>query len=214
MSRGGYSGFFRAAVLFAMLFMIFGCGKDKGKAEKTAEAVKTKGVKTVEADQQQLKINSALGEILKGKRKWDVVMMQWVGTDMPEWTFTDIHGRKHSLADYHGKNIMMVFWATWCPPCNVEIPHLKELREKISENDLAIIAISNEDPRTVKSFARQKLLNYTTVSYQPKVPRPFSQVRSIPTAFYIDRQGKIRLITAGVVPSEDMKRILRAIETK
>src|SRR5690349_21516097 len=49
-------------------------------------------------------------------------------TSAPELTLTDLNGRTVRLSDYHGKVVLINFWATWCPPCRAEMPDLVKLQ--------------------------------------------------------------------------------------
>ena len=137
---------------------------------------------------------------------------QWFGKSAPDFTVTDIEGKQHSLSDYIGKNVLVVFWATWCPPCRVEIPHLIELRKQESEDDLAIIAISNEGPEKVKNFAQEKQINYTVATVGNSViPSPFIDVQYIPTSFFIDSKGRIKNAVIQSLTLEQIKNIFLSI---
>ena len=98
----------------------------------------------------------------------------------------------------------------------MEIPHLIELRNTISEDKLAILAISYIGPmnstETVKKLvAANPVINYTVISTDVKnVPRPYNLVATIPSSFFIDPQGKIKLATEGVMPQPQMKAIIEA----
>jgi peroxiredoxin len=158
-----------------------------------------------------VKSKNTLDDIIKSAQSWGVVFKPWFGKTIPELTVTDINGQKHSLSSYRGKDVMVVFWATWCPPCKVEVPNLIELRKQIGEDELAIIAISNEDPGTLKAFVNDKGINYSVASIAgTMLPSPFSDVSSIPTTFYIDRNGRIKLVAVGLVELDDTKAILEA----
>ena len=135
----------------------------------------------------------------------------WYGKNAPDFTVTDINGKQQKLSDHIGKDVLIVFWATWCPPCNMEIPHLIELRKQVSEKDLAILALSNESYDIVKSFANNKGLNYTTAAIgNSLLPKPYIDVVPIPTSFYIDKNGKIKYAVTGMIGLESMKAILNA----
>lgn len=137
---------------------------------------------------------------------------QWFGKSAPYFTVTDIEGKQHSLSDYIGKNVLVVFWATWCPPCRVEIPHLIELRKQESEDDLAIIAISNEEPEKVKIFAQENQINYTVATVGNSViPSPFIDVQYIPTSFFIDSKGRIKNAVIQSLTLEQIKNIFLSI---
>ena len=139
---------------------------------------------------------------------------KWFGKEAPDFTVTDVQGNKHSLSDYRGKNVMVVFWATWCPSCNAEIPHLMDLKKQESEDNLAILALSGEDSDTVKKFAEARKINYTAATLgNSYLPEPFIDVEYIPTAFFIDPDGKIKTVVVQSLTLEQMKTILEAKTT-
>ncbi|MHC4647164.1 MAG: peroxiredoxin family protein [Planctomycetota bacterium] len=148
-------------------------------------------------------------DVVRSARTWQPAYMNWYGRTAPDFTLTDTTGKEHKLSDYQGKNVMLVFWATWCGPCKLEVPHLLELRKTNSEESLAILAISRENPALVKSFAVGWKLNYTVLHDAGRLPSPYSTVASIPSSFFIDPDGKIKLATAGLLRLNDMKAILQ-----
>ena len=165
---------------------------------------------SAETSQADSTANKSLLDIIKNARTWRPAWVEWYGKAAPAFSFQDIKGNKHSLSDYKGKNILLVFWATWCGPCIIEVPHLIELRSKFSENELAILAVSNEDTLTLKRFTDSKGINYTVASILSRPPAPFSNVRSIPSSFFIDKEGKIKLATEGLISRDESEAIILA----
>lgn len=152
----------------------------------------------------------SLNNIIKAARTWGPAYTSWSGRTAPDFTSTDIVGKQHKLSDYRGKNVMIIFWATWCRPCLMEIPHLIELRNTISEDKLAMLAISNENPALVKKFVANRKIDYTVLLNPADIPAPYSMVGSIPSSFFIDAEGKIKLGTVGVLSLDEIKAILQA----
>jgi thiol-disulfide isomerase/thioredoxin len=153
---------------------------------------------------------SGLESIVSARETWDVAFPAWSGKAAPDFTVTDIHGKSHKLSDYRGKNILVVFWATWCPACKAEIPHLIKLREMYPGDELMILAVSNESREKLKQFAVDNVINYTVSVLGSALPEPFSNVTSIPTTFFIGRNGKIKVTALGIVPLEQAKAIIEA----
>jgi len=154
----------------------------------------------------------SLEDVLARARGWgpEQNLALWFGQRAPDFTVTDITGKTHKLSDYRGRNVMVVFWATWCLPCYAEIPHLIKLHNEGDEGDLVILAISNESERRVRDFAVRRKMNYTVISADIlAMPQPFSRVISIPSSFFIDKEGKIKIITSGLIPLKDIKAILQ-----
>lgn len=164
-----------------------------------------------QTDAPQYAAGPSLENIVKSAQTWDTSFTSWIGRQAPDLTLEDIEGRKHTLTDYRGRDVLVVFWATWCPACNLEIPHLIELRKAFSEDELAILAISNEPPEHLRHFAEARGVNYAVASLgRTTLPAPFADVTSIPTTFFIDRRGTIKLAALGSVSFEEAKAILRA----
>ena len=154
---------------------------------------------------------TSLDDIIEARKTWNVAFAGWSGKAAPDFTVSDIEGLRHRLSDYRGRDVLVVFWATWCPACKMEIPHLIELREIFDEDELAILAISNETAEHLRQFAASAAINYSVVPLgDASLSSPFGDVRSIPTTFFIDRNGIIKLAAEGLVSAEESKAILRA----
>ena len=87
---------------------------------------------------------------------------------------------------------------------------MKELRKRISEDELAMLAISDENATTLQRYTEFKQLNYTVISSRGPFPAPFNGVQGIPAGFIIDKEGKIKLATEGLVSLTELLQILRA----
>ncbi len=158
----------------------------------------------------QVGMKPDLKNIVAAARTWGPSFPDWYGKPAPDFALNDIEGKTHKLSDYKGKNVVIVLWATWCGPCRVEIPHLIELRNTVSEDELAILGISNENPNLVKRFAEQAKLNYTILLDRGTMPAPYRSVTGIPSSFFVDTEGKIKLATTGLLSLEEIKAILEA----
>jgi peroxiredoxin len=153
---------------------------------------------------------ASLESVINSRTTWDVAFPTWNSKPAADFIVKDIDGQVHNVSDYHGKNLLVVFWATWCPACKGEIPHLIELRKMYSEDELGILAISNESPDDLKKFAADNGMNYTVANLGSALPEPFSKVTSIPTTFFISKDGTVKLAALGLVPLEESKAIIEA----
>lgn len=197
------------AVILAAMVISAGCKKQN--TEQTTEQNNT------EPQQQQPTTGLSLNDVIKFRRGWDTTFKSWYGKMAPDFLLADITGKQHKLSDYRGKDVMLVFWATWCGPCIMEMPSLIELRKTTDEDKLAMLAISyitTMPPNTterVKSMVEQRKLNYTVISVDlSSVSAPYNQVRGIPCSIFVDSEGKIKLATVGVLPLDAIKAILQA----
>lgn len=109
----------------------------------------------------------------------------------PDFSLTDIDGRSVSLKDFRGKVVILDFWATWCPPCKMEIPDFIALQSEFAGRDVQIIGIALDEPDKVKSFAMQNGMNYPVLLGSDEISQRYGGIDGIPTTYVIDKQGRI-----------------------
>ena len=112
----------------------------------------------------------------------------------PDLKLTDINGNTFKFSDYRGKVIILNFWALWCPPCQIEIPHLVSLYDKYKDKGLVIlgIAISSGNDKKIKEKVKEWGIDYPVINGDefPSVGRNFWEVRAIPNSYIINQEGK------------------------
>ena len=115
------------------------------------------------------------------------------GPVAPEFSLRDLDGKPYSLSDAKGKVIILDFWATWCPPCRMEIPHFQALHEEYSAKGLEVIGIALDrgGVSDVRPFVRANGVTYPILIGDQKVTADYGGIRGIPTTFVIDRKGRI-----------------------
>jgi thiol-disulfide isomerase/thioredoxin len=121
---------------------------------------------------------------------------------VPIGNLKSITGQRVSLEGLRGKVVILDFWATWCGPCRMTIPLLKELQAKHKAQGLVVVGISDETVKQVAPFAKSMEMNYTVVadSDNASIWQVNYQVESLPTMAVIDRRGKLRMYEKGMDP--------------
>jgi peroxiredoxin len=114
-------------------------------------------------------------------------------TPAPDWELKDLNGKTVKSSGFRGKVVVLNFWATWCMPCRIEMPHFVELQKQYGDKGVAVIGVSLDEqgPEVVKKFVKQLGVNYTIVMGNQKIAEAYGGIVAIPTTFVIDRQGRI-----------------------
>lgn len=103
-------------------------------------------------------------------------------------------GSIQKLKDFQGKVVILDFWATYCPPCLEEIPHLKELQKKYGRENLEIVGLhvgGAEDRPKVPAFVEKLKIDYTLATPEDDLSRfIFGAETAIPQTAIFDRSGK------------------------
>ena len=191
----------------------------RSAAQNNTETAKADVPKTSETAPKLADVNSKpaalakmrLEDIILQARTWDPAYKSWLGRQAPDFTLSDITGRQHKLSDYRGQNVVIVFWTTWCGPCKAEIPNLIALRNTVSTDNLAILAISSgEQAQRVINFASANRMNYTVLLDNGNLPSPFNKINYIPCSFFVRPDGKIKLAASGLMSLGEIKAIIQA----
>jgi len=127
------------------------------------------------------------------------------GPTAPDFTLNDLDGGSYNFAaETKGKVVILDFWATWCPPCRMEIPHFQELHEEYADKGLVILGVSLDQggASAVKPFLEDHGVTYPVVMGNRQVANAYGGVRGIPTTFVIDRGGRIVEKFVGYRPKE------------
>ncbi|HXE81320.1 MAG TPA: TlpA disulfide reductase family protein [Vicinamibacterales bacterium] len=131
-----------------------------------------------------------------------------------DFTINDMNGNPVRLSDYKGKVILLDFWATWCGPCRIEIPHFVELQEKYGPKGLVVLGFSVDDTvERLKPFASEFKMNYPVLVGlgRDDVREAFGPIWAMPTTLLISRDGRICRRNTGIQGKERYERDIQAL---
>ncbi|MBN1898682.1 MAG: TlpA family protein disulfide reductase [Spirochaetes bacterium] len=113
----------------------------------------------------------------------------------PDFSLYDLDKKVHRLSqkEYKGKIMILNFFATWCPPCRMEIPDFVEFYKKNESRDVRLVGICLDADNTarIKKFVKNYEINYPVLVGTRKVVEDYDGVNAIPTTFIIDDKGMI-----------------------
>jgi peroxiredoxin len=118
-----------------------------------------------------------------------------------DFTMNDLNGKPVRLADFSGKVLLLDFWATWCVPCEVEIPGFVDLRERYKSRGFEVVGlVALDEFKNARPFASAHGMNYPILNAVDRadIESAFGPLDGLPTSFVISRDGRICAEHAGV----------------
>jgi cytochrome c biogenesis protein CcmG/thiol:disulfide interchange protein DsbE len=121
-----------------------------------------------------------------------------------DFKLTDSSGKEVKLSDYKDKIVLLNFWATWCGPCEVEMPWFKEFEQTYKDRGFAVLGVSTDDGGwpTVRAYMESRSINYRVMLADEKLPAPYKEIQALPTTYLLDRQGRIAVRHQGLVAKD------------
>ncbi|GAB4368544.1 MAG: hypothetical protein Kow00128_13970 [Deltaproteobacteria bacterium] len=126
------------------------------------------------------------------------------GMQAPAFSLMDISGNRVTSSRFLGKAVVVNFFATWCPPCRQEIPGFVEVHKKYRDRGFELIGISlDTDTReNLPGFISSHRIEYRVLFGDLSTARAYGGVTSIPTTFFIGKDGVIRYVHVGFIDRE------------
>jgi thiol-disulfide isomerase/thioredoxin len=118
-----------------------------------------------------------------------------IGSRMPDFSVTDLYGRRLSSADLRGKVVLIDFWATWCEPCKREMPGYQKLLDHYGSRGFIVIGFKFDTMRDIENplkFARSIGVRYPLAVATDELMRSFGGIEGLPTTMLYDREGNLR----------------------
>jgi len=132
----------------------------------------------------------------------------------PDLQLNTPDGQKLQLYELRGKPIVINFWASWCPPCRVEMPALQKTNENYQKDGLVIIGINSsyqDDLPNALSFIQKNGLTFPILLDSYGVATQIFRVNALPTSIFIDQNGFIHKIVVGTMPEALLRSEISAL---
>lgn len=132
------------------------------------------------------------------------------GSLAPDFTLETLTGEKVKLSDLRGKKVMLNFWATWCPPCRSEMPHLQSYYEDYAKKDNVVIVAANttyneRGKDNIESFINSYDLTFPILLMPDDSIIKLYEVLTIPSTFMIDSEGRIQHHIVGPLDTDAIR---------
>lgn len=130
------------------------------------------------------------------------------------FTMKDVAGKDVALSQFKGKVLVLDFWATWCGPCKIEIPHFIEFQDKYGKDGLQIVGISVDDTADkLEPYARKMGMNYPVLQGlgHDEVQDAYGPIVGIPVSVMISRDGRVCATHTGLTGKDVFEREIKAL---
>lgn len=128
----------------------------------------------------------------------------YAGSTAPDFTLHDLEGKEFSLSQFRGKKVILNFWASWCTPCKIELPHLQATWDKYKDSgDVMFLSVagSQSDESVIRSYMKDNGFNFTVCLDSDDSTFNRYEIVSIPKTYFIDKDGVIRRVQQGMFTS-------------
>ncbi|MDM1550812.1 TlpA family protein disulfide reductase [Empedobacter falsenii] len=163
-------------LILSAIFTLFSCNKSEQKIEESAEIEKIDSVAKKESPESEVP-----KELIKA----------------PDFSLADINGKRFDLSDFKGKYVYMDIWATWCRPCKVQIPFMKELEKQFHNAPIHFVSVSLdklEDKPIWEKMVRENQMSGVQLFAGREDNFGFDyKIEYIPTFIILDKEGNIMI---------------------
>jgi cytochrome c biogenesis protein CcmG, thiol:disulfide interchange protein DsbE len=132
-----------------------------------------------------------------------------VGFSAPSFRLDSPDGTSYSLSELKGQAVLVNLWATWCPPCRAEMPTIERLYQEYKQQGFNVLAINmtyQDDPLAVVPFSKEFGLTFPILLEETGDTSAAYQLRSLPSSYFVDRDGVISSVIIGGPMSEALLR--------
>jgi len=132
------------------------------------------------------------------------------GGSLPDFTLPNVDGEEFRLSEHLGNEVILLnFWATWCEPCRIEMPHLDRLQRQYGDQGFRVVGISMDGPESVSSV-RSQINRYdyeltVLLDQESEVAGLYNPRTAAPYNILISRQGEIVWEHEGYNPGDEVE---------
>ena len=133
------------------------------------------------------------------------------GKEAADFKLKDINGKEFNLHSLRGKVVLLDFWATWCGPCLVELPHIEKLHREFKDKGLVVLGINAEEAAVASAFMKEKGYTFATLVDTEGAVAELYDVTSIPQVLVIGKDGKVETHYFGTKTENELRVALEKV---
>lgn len=135
---------------------------------------------------------------------------------LPDFTLKDQYGETHTLSDYKGKVVFLNFWATWCPPCRIEMPYIEDIYKENNNNSDDVIILGVAAPNIGREGSKEDIIEFlkeegytypVAFDLTGEVMEEYA-IQALPSTFIIDKEGNLEQFIPGAIDKETMETLI------
>jgi thiol-disulfide isomerase/thioredoxin len=153
--------------------------------------------------------------VIKGFVQTSEAQAPTKGAFAPDFMWTDSNNQNVALSSFRGdKPVFMNFWGTWCPPCRAEMPEMEKFYQK-HKNEIQMIGVSmypRDDPPIVLNFVKDANYSWKFIHDGDYKVAERYQVASVPSSYFIDRNGVIKAVQVGQMTEEMIENYFQQVK--
>lgn len=127
----------------------------------------------------------------------------------PDFSLQTLEGETVTLSELRGQAVLVNLWATWCPPCRAEMPAIQKLYEEYKDQGFMVLAVNmtyQDNPQAVLPFTQENNLTFPILLEETGEMARKYELRSLPSSFFVNRNGTIQEVVIGGPMSEALLR--------
>lgn len=149
-----------------------------------------------------------------------LTFLAWTNVQAKEVEFIDLDGKSVQLSDFKGQWVVVNLWATWCPPCVVEMPELVFFHEKYKDKGAIVLGVNYEDAAVEKihNFTEELMITFPIVRFKDidlkSNHTPFGPLRGLPSTYMVSPDGEVVAARTGMVDLKALESFIQQYDAK
>ena len=162
---------------------------------------------------------AVIAGILVSQRSTDAPVQSAVdGVRLDTAQFTDLMGKARTMSEWHGKVVLVNFWATWCAPCREEIPALQKTRAEYLDRGFEVVGIALDRAELARGFAADFKIDYPVLIGDTNVIDLMRHLGNksgaLPYSVVLDRQGRVSQRHLGLLSTKMMREMVDPVMSR